>query len=209
MADGPSGRAVSRRAVIVAAAAVGLAACSRREPGAQRAGPLPFGVLPPAEPSTPQVSLPPSSSYPNLPTDSPSPHSTSLATATPTPSTRPATSAPVGNRAPVDPAQVRANELGVIPVMMYHQIKSKITGPYDTTPRDFRAGLERMFQAGYRPVRAIDLAHGQLDVPAGYSPVVLTFDDGYSNQLRLQPDGTVDPACAAGILIDVCRQFPN
>src|SRR5262245_41942719 len=161
MADGASERAVSRRAVIVAAATVGLAACSRSEPGTQRE-PLPFGVLPPAEPSTPPVSLPPSSSDSNLPTDSPSPHPTSLATAAPTSSTRPATSAPVGNRAPVDPAQVRANELGVIPVMMYHQIKPKITGPYDTTPRDFRAGLQRMFQAGYRPVRAIDLARGQL-----------------------------------------------
>ena len=66
MADGTSGRAVSRRAVIVAAAAtVGLAACSRSEPGARRAGPLPFGEVPPAEPSTPQVSFPPSTGYPN------------------------------------------------------------------------------------------------------------------------------------------------
>ena len=48
MADGTSGRAVSRRAVIVAAAAtVGLAACSRSEPGARRAGPLPFGEVAP------------------------------------------------------------------------------------------------------------------------------------------------------------------
>ena len=54
--------------------------------------------------------------------------------------------------------------------MMYHQIKPKITGPYDTTPRDFRAGLQRMFRAGFRPVRAIDLARGQLDLPAGIQP---------------------------------------
>ena len=207
MADGTSGRAVSRRAVIVAAAAtVGLAACSRSEPGARRAGPLPFGELPPAEPpSTPQVSFPPSS---GVPTESPSANTTSIAPA-PTPPTRSATSASAENRPPADPAQVRANELGVIPVMMYHQIKPKITGPYDTTPRDFRAGLQRMFRAGFRPVRAIDLARGQLNLPAGYSPVVLTFDDGYSNQLRLQPDHSVDPSCAAGILLDVCRQFPN
>src|SRR6266480_3936765 len=79
MADGTGGRAVSRRAVIVAAAAtVGLAACSRSEPGARRAGPLPFGELPPAEPSTPQVSFLPSTRYPNLPTESPSPNTTSI-----------------------------------------------------------------------------------------------------------------------------------
>src|SRR6476660_8906168 len=114
MADGTSGRAVSRRAIIVAAAAtVGLAACSRSEPGARRAGPLPFGELPPAEPSTPQVSFPPSTGYPDLPTESPSPNTTSIATAAPTPSTQSsATSAPAGNHALVDPAQVRANELG-------------------------------------------------------------------------------------------------
>ena len=208
MADGTGGRAVSRRAVIVAAAAtVGLAACSRSEPGARMAGPMPFGELPPAEPSTPQVAFPPSSGYPNLPTESPSPNTTSMATAAP--STQPATSTPAGNHPQADPAQVGANELGLIPVVMYHQIKPKITGPYDTTPRDFRADLQRMFRAGFRPVRAIDLARGQLDLPAGYSPVVLTFDDGYSNQVRLQPDGTVDPSCAAGILLDVCKQFPN
>jgi len=116
---------------------------------------LPFGELPPAEPSTPQVSLPPSTGYPDLPTESPSPNTTSIATAAPTPSTQSATSAPAGNRAPVDPAQVHANELGVIPVMMYHQIKPRITGPYDTTPRDFRAGLQRMFRAGgIQPGRA-------------------------------------------------------
>jgi peptidoglycan/xylan/chitin deacetylase (PgdA/CDA1 family) len=213
MADETSGRAVSRRAVIVAAAAsVGLAACSRSEPGGQRAGPVPFGELGPAESSTPRVSFPPSSSYPDLSTEPPSPNTTSIAPdriAVPTPSTQTPTSAPAGNHTLVDPAQVRANELGVIPVMMYHQIKPKITGPYDTTPRDFRDGLQRMFRAGYRPVRAIDLARGQLDVAAGYSPVVLTFDDGYSNQFRLQPDGTVDPSCAVGILLDVCRQFPS
>ena len=109
MADGTSGRAVSRRAVIVAAAAtVGLAACSRSEPGGRRAGPLPFGELPPAEPSTSQVSFPPSSSYRNLPTESPSPNTTSIAPdriAVPTPSTQTATSAPARNHALVDPAR--------------------------------------------------------------------------------------------------------
>src|SRR6516164_3047046 len=104
MADGTGGRAVSRRAVIVAAAAtVGLAACSRSEPGARRAGPMPFGELPPAEPSTPQVAFPPSSGYPNLPTESPSPNTTSMATAAP--STQPATSTPAGNHPQADPAQ--------------------------------------------------------------------------------------------------------
>src|SRR4029077_8425950 len=102
MADGTSGRTVSRRAVIVAAAAtVGLAACSRGEPGARRAGPLPFGELPPAEPSTPQVSFPPSTRYPTLPTEASSPNA--IATAAPSPSTQSATSAPAGNHPLVDP----------------------------------------------------------------------------------------------------------
>jgi hypothetical protein len=168
MADETSGRAVSRRAVIVAAASVGLTACTRSEPGGQRAGPLPFGELPPVEPSTSRVSFPPSSSYRNLPTESPSPNTTSIAPeriAVPTPSTQTATSTPARNHALVDPARVRANELGVIPVMMYHQIKPKITGPYDTTPRDFRAGLQRMFRAGYRPIRAIEPAGSSTSRP--------------------------------------------
>jgi peptidoglycan/xylan/chitin deacetylase (PgdA/CDA1 family) len=111
--------------------------------------------------------------------------------------------------APPDPAEVKANELGVVPVMMYHRIQPRITGEYDMTPRDFRAQLQTLFAMGMRPVRTIDLVRRDFRIKAGYTPVVLTFDDGYPDQFTSDGDGNVDPDSAVGILLDVCRQFPD
>jgi peptidoglycan/xylan/chitin deacetylase (PgdA/CDA1 family) len=125
--------------------------------------------------------------------------------------TRPAApSRPVpASSAPPDPADVKANELGVVPVMMYHRIQPRITGEYDMTPKDFRSQLQTLFAMGMRPVRTIDLVRHDFRIKAGYTPVVLTFDDGYPDQFTCDADGSVDPNSAVGILIDVCRQFPD
>lgn len=120
----------------------------------------------------------------------------------------PSPSATAG-QATVDPASVKANELGLVPVMMYHRITPTVTGEFDRSPADFRAELQRMFSAGYRPVRTVDLVRGELAVPAGMTPVVLTFDDGYEDQFRYLPDGSIDPNCGVGIILDVCKEFPD
>jgi peptidoglycan/xylan/chitin deacetylase (PgdA/CDA1 family) len=136
--------------------------------------------------------------------------SNTLPSASPSASTSGSRSVPKAARsAPPDPADVRANELGVVPVMMYHRIQPRIIGEYDMTPRDFRGQLQTLFAMGMRPVRTIDLVRGHFPINAGYTPVVLTFDDGYANQFALDAAGTVDPDCAVGILIDVCKQFPH
>ena len=122
----------------------------------------------------------------------------------PSPSPSPTPSA---TRAP-DPAKVKANELGVVPVMMYHRLTDQ-PGEYDMTPGAFRAQVRRLLHAGYRPVDARDLARGRIDVPAGKTPVVLTFDDGSANQFRLRADGRLDPRCSAGILASECAKVPG
>jgi peptidoglycan/xylan/chitin deacetylase (PgdA/CDA1 family) len=111
--------------------------------------------------------------------------------------------------APPDPAEVKANELGVVPVMMYHRIQPRIAGEYDMAPADFRAQLQTLFAMGMRPVRTIDLVRGDFPIKAGYTPVVLTFDDGYPDQFAVDATGSVDPHSGVGILIDVCREFPD
>jgi hypothetical protein len=128
------------------------------------------------------------------------------------PPASPTTSPSVADRrasVPPDPEEVKANELGLVPVMMYHRIQPKITGEYDMTPADFRAQLQTLFAMRMRPVRTIDLVRGHFPIEAGYTPVVLTFDDGYPNQFTVDDAGHVDPHCGIGILIDVCRQFPD
>jgi peptidoglycan/xylan/chitin deacetylase (PgdA/CDA1 family) len=108
-----------------------------------------------------------------------------------------------------DPAEIKANELGLVPVMMFHRITPVVQGDYDTTPEAFRERLKTMFEAGYRPVRTIDLAKGQLTVAAGYTPAVMSFDDGYPDQFGIDQAGNVDPDTGIGIMLEVCKQFPD
>ena len=82
---------------------------------------------------------------------------------------------------PPDPKAVGANELGEVPVLMYHRITPTPTSVYDRTPQDFRAELERLAAEDYVPVTATDYATGHIDIPAGKHPVVITFDDGYES----------------------------
>ena len=118
-------------------------------------------------------------------------------------------SAPPSDNASATAAAVHANELGEVPVLMYHQIRADGGGDYDLTADEFRAELERLWREGYRPVRAIDLVTGQLDVPAGKSPVVLTFDDSTKEQLALDRAGQIKPETAIGIMLDFKRTHPG
>lgn len=110
---------------------------------------------------------------------------------------------------PPAPEKVRADELAVVPVLMYHQIVEKPGSVYDRTPEDFRAELERLAREKYVPVTAADYTSGNMDIPAGTHPVVLTFDDATDSQLRLGADGEPVDDCAVGILRDVARKHPH
>jgi hypothetical protein len=114
-----------------------------------------------------------------------------------------ATSPSPSAAAAVDPASVRANELGVVPVLMYHQVVADPKGIYDQTPAQLKAELTRLYHQGYRTITAADLVAGKIDVPAGTSPMVLTFDDATTSQYGELADGSVDPKSALGILLAV------
>ncbi|GAA5168193.1 polysaccharide deacetylase family protein [Amycolatopsis dongchuanensis] len=111
--------------------------------------------------------------------------------------------------APPDPAAVGANELGLVPVLMYHRIVEQPKSVYDRSPADFRAELERLARENYVPVTAAEFTAGTIDVPAGKHPVVLTFDDGDPSQFALGADGNPAPQTAVGILLDVARAHPG
>lgn len=111
--------------------------------------------------------------------------------------------------ADADPAAVRANELGAVPVLMYHQIVDEPESIDDRTPQDFRAELERLAREGYVPVTAREFTSGDMDIPAGTHPVVLTFDDSTPSQFRLGEDGRPAPDTAVGIILDVAGRHPG
>lgn len=105
-----------------------------------------------------------------------------------------------------DPASVHANELGVVPVLMYHQLLAQPQSDYDQTPAQFRAELEQLYGAGFRTVTADALVRGVIDLRAGQSPMVLTFDDSTLSQYSELANGSVNPASAVGILLAVAKE---
>ena len=125
------------------------------------------------------------------------------AAATPSPAASTASSATPSAVATTDPAAVSANELGVVPVLMYHQFVAQPKGIYDQTPAQFTAELTRLYHQGYRTVTADALVTGKMDVPAGKSPMVITFDDATTSQYGELPDGSIDPKSGLGILLAV------
>ncbi len=147
----------------------------------------------------PTPSSPSASPFPS-PTSTPTPVPTPTFTLLPTPSPTPD---PVLAR-----QEVQANELGWVLVLEYHLIEEP-EARWSRTPANFRADIERLIELGYYPINLIDLARGYIEVPSGKSPVVLTFDDSSSGQFRYLDDGTVDPDCAVGILLEAARRHPQ
>lgn len=79
--------------------------------------------------------------------------------------------------------------MGRVMILMYHQI-----GPEEqewVRSRDnFRRDLETLYREGYRLVSLHDYLDGRIDLPAGYSPVILTFDDSSRSQFSyIDPGG--------------------
>jgi peptidoglycan/xylan/chitin deacetylase (PgdA/CDA1 family) len=106
-------------------------------------------------------------------------------------------------------AKVRANELGQIPVLMWHRIVPKPATTDDRSPQQFRADLERLIKEDYVPVTAADMVAGKIDIPAGKHPVVMTFDDSSPSQLTLNEMGVPQKDTAVAILKEMAAKHPG
>ncbi|HSJ64685.1 MAG TPA: polysaccharide deacetylase family protein [Gemmatimonadaceae bacterium] len=104
------------------------------------------------------------------------------------------------------------NELGKIPILEYHLIGDS-EGRWQRERSRFRQDLELLYERGYRPVSVAELVDGRIDLPAGLSPVVFTFDDASPSQFRYVElaDGTlaIDSTSAIGIWLDFARTRPD
>jgi peptidoglycan/xylan/chitin deacetylase (PgdA/CDA1 family) len=103
------------------------------------------------------------------------------------------------------------NELGRVMILEYH----KIDYPEDRwtrTPENFRRDLETLYARGYRLQSLNGLVEGRITVPAGTTPVVLTFDDSSAGQFRyLDHNGTleIDPKSGIGVLEAFIKDKPD
>lgn len=103
----------------------------------------------------------------------------------------------------IDLVKVKPNEAGQIMVLMYHGI----TEPEDEwarTPDNLRKDLQTVYDKGYRPISLKNYVSGEITTEAGYTPVVLTFDDGWKNNFDMikndKGEWVINPNSAVAIL---------
>ena len=111
----------------------------------------------------------------------------------------------------LDLDKIKPNELGDFMVLMYHEIGSP-ESEWRRTPDNFRHDLEVLYEKGYRAVSLNDMLDGDIDLPPGTSPVVLTFDDstkGQFNYLENNGDKKIDPDCAVAIMEEFYKENPD
>jgi hypothetical protein len=109
------------------------------------------------------------------------------------------------------PATRAPNENGRIPILEYHLVGDK-DSRWGRSRERFRKDLELLYARGYRPITVAQLVDGDIDVPAGTSPVVFTFDDASPGQFRfVEVNGRreVDPGSAVGIWLAFSREHPE
>ena len=79
--------------------------------------------------------------------------------------------------------------------------------------RNFRRDLEMLYAQGYRLVSILDYLDNNITLEAGFTPVVITFDDSNRSQFQLviDPDGDwmADPDTAVGVFEQFIRDHPD
>lgn len=103
------------------------------------------------------------------------------------------------------------NELGRIPILVYHTL-GETDARWQRTRAGFQADLELLYARGYRPISVSELVDRRVDLPTGLSPVVITFDDASPSQFSyVERDGGVeiDPNSAVGIWLAFARAHPG
>jgi len=116
---------------------------------------------------------------------------------------------------PTELATYKPNELGHIPVLMYHAFTTNpdYLDEWTRTPDGFRDDLQWLYDHDFFLIGIGDVLRNEIAVPAGKHPVVLTFDDASSGQFRLLEDETgeryPDPTTAVGVMEAFFAEHPD
>jgi peptidoglycan/xylan/chitin deacetylase (PgdA/CDA1 family) len=117
----------------------------------------------------------------------------------------------------VSALEPQPNEMGRIPIVMYHSIGEAMKGKVailsartglNVPTATFHKQLDAMWRAGWYPMDMRDVLSAHIAVPRGKTPVVLTFDDARKSQFRYLKDGRIDPTCAVGVLLAFHNEHP-
>jgi peptidoglycan/xylan/chitin deacetylase (PgdA/CDA1 family) len=113
-----------------------------------------------------------------------------------------------------DLAKHKPNEAGAVMVVMYHRISAdEADNDLNRKPETFRKDLELLRTKNYHPVTALEFVENKMDVPAGKTPVVITFDDALPTQFHIKTDASgkavIDRDCAVGIMQKFHEKHPD
>ncbi len=114
--------------------------------------------------------------------------------------------------------EYQPNELGSVPVFMYHNIVQEY-GPDEEgdvlfrTEAELRDDLQFLYDNNFYIITYREYIENRITAPAGKHPAVLVFDDSRPNQFyyNVAADGsvTMDPHSAVGILEDFFSTHPD
>jgi peptidoglycan/xylan/chitin deacetylase (PgdA/CDA1 family) len=107
----------------------------------------------------------------------------------------------------IDYKKIKPNELGDILVVMYHGlVKNDPPSIWQRTIEGFKKDLEYMYENDYRPITMKDYIENNIDIEAGYTPIVITFDDSLSSSYSMQEvDGELIPT--KDTAVDIMNKF--
>ncbi len=115
-------------------------------------------------------------------------------------------------KAEIDLQEVKPNEAGQIMVLMYHAI-GEPEAEFRRTPENLRQDLKYLYDNGYRPISLKDYVSGNITTEAGYTPIVLTFDDGWQDNFSMIQDEkgewVIEPNSAIAILEKFHEEYPD
>ncbi len=116
---------------------------------------------------------------------------------------------------PDELAQFQPDELGRIPILMYHAFTTNeaYLDQWTVTPDQFRQHLQWLYDNDFYITPLVDLINNEISAPPGKHPVVLTFDDASSGQFRLLKDDGgefyPDPVTAVGVMEEFYDAHPD
>ncbi|MGN6483043.1 MAG: polysaccharide deacetylase family protein [Thermomicrobiales bacterium] len=109
---------------------------------------------------------------------------------------------------------LQPNELGTVPVLMYHAfVTEPTTDEWTRTINSFRDDLQWLYDHDFHIVPMRDLLEDRISAPPGKHPVVLTFDDASARQFQFEQDahGALVPTgdSAVGVMEAFFAEHPD
>lgn len=101
----------------------------------------------------------------------------------------------------------KPDELGDIPVIMYHAVCENPPSVYQRSVEGFKEDLLYMYEHNFRTISCTDYVNYNINVEAGMTPIVLTFDDGDYRSFALMRDENGNLVPEEDCAIDLMEKF--